>query len=242
MYEKCLKNKVNKGTISKIIIDRITNALCTGELTPGEQLPSEMEIAEMMGVGRNSVREALKIMDAFGILEIKRADGIYIASGYKDSVIDPLLYGIVLEKGTVEKVMEFRHMFLQTVLLLDMQYVTESQIDHLKELRDVLEQKSGKADCSICEVYTAVIDFENHLIKICDNQMAARLSEALEKLCRKDTSEAIENILANRENVLISETADRIITILQRKDIVLLGETVKAIKNIHRRFSQKTSE
>jgi len=57
---------------------QILNAIETGELEVGSRLPPERTVAEQMGISRNSVREALSILQAIGIVERKTGSGTYI--------------------------------------------------------------------------------------------------------------------------------------------------------------------
>lgn len=63
-----------------LVIDSIKEILIQKKILPGDLLPSEQALADSLGVGRGSVREALKILDAFGIVEIIHGDGTYIAT------------------------------------------------------------------------------------------------------------------------------------------------------------------
>ena len=60
----------NKKSAVDLVVDRITNEIISGELQPGDRLPTEPELSAKYGVGRNSVREAIKQLQAFGILYI----------------------------------------------------------------------------------------------------------------------------------------------------------------------------
>jgi DNA-binding FadR family transcriptional regulator len=81
------------------IVDSITGAIVEGRLRPGAQIPTEMELSESMGVGRNSVREAIKILEAMGVLDIRRAEGTFVVQGFQNRMLDPLVYGLILEGG-----------------------------------------------------------------------------------------------------------------------------------------------
>ena len=48
------------------------------ELTVGEKLPTERELMKIIGVSRNSLREALKSLEAIGVVEIRQGSGIYL--------------------------------------------------------------------------------------------------------------------------------------------------------------------
>ena len=80
MNDKMLFAELPKGSISEIIIQRITDALIRGELKPGDQIPIEVEFSEKLKVSRNAVREAVKGLVAFGVLEIKRLEGTFVTN------------------------------------------------------------------------------------------------------------------------------------------------------------------
>lgn len=67
--------KIKNKSVVQTVVDSITKAIINGELRPGDKIPTEMELADSFGVGRNSIREAIKILVYYGILEIRRAEG-----------------------------------------------------------------------------------------------------------------------------------------------------------------------
>ena len=73
--------RIKSESVVQQIIDSLVEAMIRKELRPGDQIPTEMELAESLGVGRNSVREAIKILVYFGVLEIRRAEGTYVCEG-----------------------------------------------------------------------------------------------------------------------------------------------------------------
>ena len=83
---------LRKESVLQSVINRITDAIKTGELKPGDRLPPEMELAESLGVARSSVREAIKILAHLGVLESLRAEGTFVCNGFKESMIDPMVY------------------------------------------------------------------------------------------------------------------------------------------------------
>lgn len=67
-----------KVTIVESIIEQIVTQIRDGSLHPNEQLPSERQLIDMLGVGRSSVREALKGLDAMGLVEIRPGEGTFV--------------------------------------------------------------------------------------------------------------------------------------------------------------------
>lgn len=88
----------SKTSAVDYVVDCITNEIISGELHPGDRLLTEPELSAKYGVGRNSVREAIKQLQAFGILFIKRADGTFVTDSYQQPMLDPMLYSLILKK------------------------------------------------------------------------------------------------------------------------------------------------
>jgi len=62
------------------VVDEILSSIQDGSLKAGERMPSEAKLAELTGVGRTSVREALAALRLMGVVETRVGDGSYIAS------------------------------------------------------------------------------------------------------------------------------------------------------------------
>ena len=65
-------NDVKRTNMSDSIIEQIISKITLGELKIGDKLPTEKEFEELMGVGRSTVREALKSLEVLGLLERKK--------------------------------------------------------------------------------------------------------------------------------------------------------------------------
>ena len=63
------------------VIDYINQLICSGELGVGSKLPTERSIAETLGIGRNSTREALSILHGMGTVSYTHLD-VYKRQGY----------------------------------------------------------------------------------------------------------------------------------------------------------------
>lgn len=68
------------GKRSVLVLERLVMDLRTGLYAEGDCLPGERDLAEACGVGRSSVREALSVLSAMGILDRRVGDGTYVRS------------------------------------------------------------------------------------------------------------------------------------------------------------------
>ena len=58
------------GTLSQLVLENIQNSIRDGEFRPGSTLPSEREMSERYKVGKSSVREAIKMLQVLGVVDV----------------------------------------------------------------------------------------------------------------------------------------------------------------------------
>jgi GntR family transcriptional repressor for pyruvate dehydrogenase complex len=71
---------VHKSRISEEIIEQVRDLITSGRLRPGDRLPSERELAQRMGVGRSTVREAIRAMESMGLVRVRAGEGTFLVS------------------------------------------------------------------------------------------------------------------------------------------------------------------
>lgn len=75
-----------KQRVAERVLDELRSYIEREELKPGDRLPPERVFMELFGVGRSSLREALRILSALGWVEVVHGDGMYVGSGPPDTV------------------------------------------------------------------------------------------------------------------------------------------------------------
>jgi len=90
---------VRTGKVSELIDRQMKEAIFAGLLKTGRQLPSEREQGEQFQVSRNSVREALKMLETSGLCTIKVGSGVFVADATSRSVIDSFTSMLELQKS-----------------------------------------------------------------------------------------------------------------------------------------------
>jgi DNA-binding FadR family transcriptional regulator len=117
----------------------IVSFIANNALGPGDQLPPEGEIARSLGVGRNSVREAVGSLRTLGVIDVKVGSGLFVrdldyipvheyfslaATFDFRKLLEIRDIRMYIEKGLVERVMERR---------------TQAQADHIQSILDEWE-------------------------------------------------------------------------------------------------------
>ncbi len=92
------------------VINGIINEIISGKIKPGDKLPTEPELSAQFNASRNSVREAVKILQGYGVIYIKRADGTYVSESYNKRMLDPVLFSLILQKNSRNDFVGLREM------------------------------------------------------------------------------------------------------------------------------------
>lgn len=101
---------LDRVSVAKHVISQIQKAMKCGDLRRGDRLPTELELAEQFQVSRTSIREALKVLEVMGLLEVRRGAGTYIAPSPRMPTVDPLLFILLLEDGSRGDLVDVRFM------------------------------------------------------------------------------------------------------------------------------------
>ncbi len=110
---KDLVRPVNKPErLSDVVLDQLKHLLLKRNLKPGDKLPTEKELSELFGVGRPSIREAIRSLCMLGFLEIRRGDGIYVRKSnlhaYFNGIQESLEIMVRMEPDILHELFELR--------------------------------------------------------------------------------------------------------------------------------------
>ena len=181
-----------KGVISEIIVKRITDSLISGELKPGDKIPTEAEFSEKLGIGRNSIREAIKVLVAFGVLEIKRSDGTYVVDEFNQKLLDPILYGLILANKSIKDLLEFKITFLNSVLYLAVMKATDEDIRYLRECYEAFQSCMQERPGDVRTNYLISERFYRYLADMSRNPLVIQLNEIVLKISKYTRTKAIQ--------------------------------------------------
>ena len=96
------------------------------ELRPGDRIPNETELSEMLSVSRGSVREAMKVLSALGVIDIQRGNGTFISQPDSFSNMDPLLFSFLLMSPTKKEIQDFRKAVEREILYMAIENATRT--------------------------------------------------------------------------------------------------------------------
>ena len=177
-------NQTTQATDSGSVVDSVIAALskniAEGTYRPGQRIPTEPELARSLGAGRNSVREGIKILVAMGVLEIKRADGTFVAKGYSPKMLDPVVYGMLLESGNMYALADLRRLLETGVFRQAVEQSSDADAECLANKLEQLEHAVASADADA--VIAADLAFHGEIRRIAGNVMTDRICAMVEHM------------------------------------------------------------
>jgi len=137
---------IRKSSAPDMVAEQIIERIAGGELAPGTQLPAQRDLAQMLGVGRSSVREAINALVVMGYLEPLQGKGTFIKDVLPTS--DPGIEKLAaaFSAGSIFDLMEARELLECRTATLAAERADRAQIRNLKAaMKKVKETESEYA-------------------------------------------------------------------------------------------------
>ncbi|UFH30925.1 FadR family transcriptional regulator [Chryseobacterium sp. C-71] len=173
--------QIQRKTLAQEVADRLIEGISNDEYAIGEKLPIESELMKIYGVGRSSIREAIKILSIKGILNVQQGVGTFVVAKNAQESLESQM-----NKAEIQDVQEVRS-------LLDSKIAAKAAINRteedLKTIKKYLDLRSQFAEENLAtECYQADINFHLAIAEACGN-----------KLLREIYKVATKNILSSFE-------------------------------------------
>jgi GntR family transcriptional regulator, transcriptional repressor for pyruvate dehydrogenase complex len=135
---------VVRTTLTADICRKMVSQLIRGTWTEGERIPAERELCQKLGVGRASLREALKALEIMGMIETRLGDGTYVCKR-SDFFSRPLLWAIASSSGAdARELVEARTLIEVELAGLAAERATPENLEELAEhLSSMIKTKSN---------------------------------------------------------------------------------------------------
>jgi GntR family transcriptional regulator, transcriptional repressor for pyruvate dehydrogenase complex len=116
-------------------IARLRSMIQNGELPPGSRLPPENQLAAQMGLSRSGVREAVKVLEAARVLDVRRGNGTYVTSLAPHLLLQGIGFAVeLLQPEQLLEVMEVRRLLEPAATAVAAGRMSEEQLDELEEI------------------------------------------------------------------------------------------------------------
>ncbi|MEW5814878.1 MAG: FadR/GntR family transcriptional regulator [Spirochaetota bacterium] len=166
---------IDRKKVYKAAVEQIKDQIESGKWPMGTKLPSERELAEQLGIGRPSIREALRVLEVMGLIKIVIGQGTFVKEISTREKHIQVLQSMLREDEYVVELLELREMLEPQIALMAAQSVTEEDIKRLEDILDRMENDLNEGNTGVDEN----IEFHLTLTRAVGNRVLLQTHEFL---------------------------------------------------------------
>lgn len=202
----------DKGSAVDHVVDALRRLMRERNLGLGDALPSEAELASMFNSSRNTVREAIRILKAYGIVESRQKVGAVITDRRQQALMDQFSFAIDMSAESFLDIQGFRRLIEVNLCDLLFPIIDEAALDTLRSINEAMKAAPALGDA-------AELDFKFHayLVDLSGNQTLSQVYGILRPLLQrlmeagKRSREAIDSAYDEHSDIIEAlEQRDRI--------------------------------
>ncbi len=191
IQERNLFQPVRRSRLYEGIVRQIQDLIAAEHLQPSDRLPGERELADALSVSRASVREALRVLDYIGVVEVRPGEGTFVATN-PPTPLDPSVYSLLSERTFLLDLLEARRIVEEHIVHLAARRATREDLDALETFLVQRERDlgAGKRDLASDLIFHAMLaeSTSNSVLLSLMRHLNEMWLQAREKTGRKPTS------------------------------------------------------
>lgn len=188
---------IKKTRIYEEVVSQVHELVRAGKFKAGDQLPSERELSEIFKVSRTSVREALRALEAQGLIISRTGMGNFIAQLPIESVVAPLAKLLIEEKTALADIFELRKLIEPHIASLAAERATEKDIQRLKSILAKQSEAVSRGETGV------EADAELHFAigQATQNQALEKLVSGLMEILSHSREESLQTLGRRRASI-----------------------------------------
>lgn len=172
--------------LSSLIVEEIVSRIADGTLKPGDRLPAIEVLCQQLGVGRTSVREALKALEVIGLIAIRHGKGTCVGGGLARFFVRPLAWQNVLDREAMVALAETRRCCEGELAALAAERATQ---DEILEIEKAVECQMALLEST--EFVDGALDFHVAVWRAAHNEVMFHILNGIRGLLWQSISEAV---------------------------------------------------
>jgi GntR family transcriptional repressor for pyruvate dehydrogenase complex len=143
-------SRIHPVKVSEALVQHILTDISIGNLKPGDRLPPQRELAQQLGVGNSSVREALQVLRAMGVVEIKHGIGAFVMDqGRLTPIVKRAEWSSPIAPEQYVEVLEARCVVEVGMARLAALHINDEQLDEMSENLSAMTRGLRQADADL---------------------------------------------------------------------------------------------
>ena len=170
--------RIPNGQLTKLVSEELIRYIKENQLLPGDRLPTEDQLCDSLGVSRTALREAMKRLEAQGLVVATPGRGRFVASPDLSSISSIISFYLLLGQCSLGELMEIRAILETALVALAASRATDEQLRTVKEFHQKIQQPEADEE----QVLIATRNFHNAIAKASGNRLGEILVAATMQL------------------------------------------------------------
>ena len=169
-------------------IARQIEKMITEKMKAGDRLPPERQLADMFGVSRSSIRDAIRTLEMSGLVEARQGLGTVVRERSADAVVNPLTQVLVQKRKLVGELLEVRKMIEPPLAARAAVHATSDEVAEMDNILRRQEEKMRGGELAIEEDN----DFHYAIALAADNSVVLKVLDVLMDLLRETRERSLQ--------------------------------------------------
>jgi GntR family transcriptional regulator, transcriptional repressor for pyruvate dehydrogenase complex len=169
-----LRQPIERRNTYELVAESLLALISERHLKPGDTLPTERELMQHYGVGRSSVREALRMLESRGLISAG-GSGAFAVADFRNPLNDSLSLLLAVEEGSLRELFEVRRIVEGEAVALATERGEEVHLDRMRAATELMREGLGNRD----EYIEADVAFHLTIAEATQNRMILHLMHAI---------------------------------------------------------------
>ncbi|MFC7395563.1 FadR/GntR family transcriptional regulator [Scopulibacillus cellulosilyticus] len=230
---------IERKGVSEKVAEHIKKQIHENKYQAGQKIPGEREMAVNLNVSRNTVREAYKMLEAFGYLTIKHGTGVFVAT--EEQRINKMISSFFISTDQLKDFFAIRRVLENSAIEWGSQYLTDDQIKKLTEIVEEAAEEIKKDHIDCTKLSRLDHNFHLTLANMSQNSVLIRIMHSLIDLMESSRSQSMQipgraiKSVGEHKNIL-NALKDRDIPLAQKNMSIHLDSVENSImKDLNKR-------
>jgi GntR family transcriptional repressor for pyruvate dehydrogenase complex len=192
-------------------IARQIEKMITEKMKAGDRLPPERQLAEMFGVSRSSIRDAIRTLEMSGLVEARQGLGTVVREHSTDAVVNPLTQVLVQKRRMVGELLDVRKMIEPPLAARAAVHATSDEVAEMENILRRQREKMRGGELAIEEDN----EFHYAIALAADNSVVLKVLDVLMDLLRETRERSLQ--VEGRPERSMADHRD-ILDAIQRQD------------------------
>jgi GntR family transcriptional repressor for pyruvate dehydrogenase complex len=204
------------------VTDYIKKQIREGTLKIGQKLPTERDLSEILGVSRNSVREAIRTLDIMGVISSQQGAGNYLTGNFESNLVESISMMFLLKQIDYQQISQLHRGLELQALMLAIDNISDEEIEEQKKIMRQLEHET--------EEINVILDkrFHYNIALASKNVLIIDILQALSDLLDQFIYDLRRDILRTQDSrSILNEAHQEMMESLITKDKKLASEAIQ---------------